>query len=71
MDGRQNVMPIIKLHKTNEDGEDAGIIFVNTDQIVAISTGRASTEVQMTDGHTRWVKEAPEELVAMGKASST
>jgi hypothetical protein len=26
------------LHKTNEAGEDAGVLFVNSDQIVAIAT---------------------------------
>ena len=49
-------MLIIKLHKSNEAGEETGILFVNTDQIVVITAGLSTTEVQMTDGHTRWVK---------------
>jgi len=61
-------MPKIKLHKSNEAGEETGILFVNTDQIVVITTGLSTTEVQMTDGHTRWVKETPEAVVALAKA---
>ena len=33
---------------------------VNTDQILAIIAGQNTTELQMTDGHTRWVKDTPE-----------
>ena len=65
---RKVAMPIIKLHKSNEAGEETGILFVNTDQIVVITTGLSTTEVQMTDGHTRWVKETPEAVVALAKA---
>jgi hypothetical protein len=36
-------MALIKLRKANEAGEDVGILIVNTDQIVAISVGQAST----------------------------
>ena len=48
-------MPLIKLHKANEAGEDAGVVLVNTDQIVVITTGKNATELQMADGRTRWV----------------
>jgi len=61
-------MALIKLHKTNEAGGDAGTVFVNTDQIVAIAPGQSATEVQMVDGRTRWVKETPEEVVSLVKA---
>lgn len=61
-------MTLIKLHKTNEAGEDAGTVFVNTEQIVAITAGQNTTEVQMADGRTRWVKETLDEVVALAKA---
>ena len=47
-------MALIKLRKANEAGEDVGVVFVNTDQIVAINAGQNATELQMTDGRTRW-----------------
>jgi hypothetical protein len=62
-------MAPIKLRKANETGEDVGVLFVNTDQVVAISAGQNATEVQMTDGRTRWVKETPEEVISLAKAS--
>jgi hypothetical protein len=62
-------MPIIKLHKSNEAGEETGILFVNTDQIVVITAGLCTTEVQMTDGRTRWVKETPEAVAALAKTA--
>ena len=62
-------MPIIKLHKSNEAGEETGILFVNTDQIVVITAGLSTTEVQMADGHTRWVKETPEAVAALAKTA--
>jgi len=61
-------MSLIKLRKTNETGEDVGVLIVNTDQIVAITVGRNSTEVQMADGRTRWVKDTPDEIVALARA---
>ena len=64
---RKVAMPIIKLHKSNEAGEETGILFVNTDQIVVITAGLSTTEVQMTDGHTRWVKETPESVAALAQ----
>jgi len=62
-------VPFIKLNKLNEAGEDAGTVFINTDQIVAVTTGQNTTEIQMTDGRPRWIKENPEQIVAMAKAS--
>ena len=62
-------MAPIKLRKANETGEDLGVLFINTDQIIAISAGQNATEVQMTDGRTRWVKETPEEVISLAKAS--
>ena len=62
-------MGLIKLHKANETGDEVGVVYVNTDQIVAISAGPSATELQMADGHTRWVKETPDEVVAPAKSS--
>jgi hypothetical protein len=64
-------MALIKLHKANETGEAVGILFVNIDQILAISVGEAATEIQMSDGRTRWVKESPDELADMAKKASS
>ena len=62
-------MPLIKFTKANEAGEVAGTLFVNTDHIVAVTSGQSTTELLMADGRTRWVKETPEEVVARIKAS--
>jgi hypothetical protein len=62
-------MALIKLRKVNEAGEDVGILIVNTDQIVALSAGQAATELQMSDGHPRWVKESPDEVAVLAKKS--
>ncbi len=63
-------MGLIKLHKANETGDEVGAVYVNTDQIVAISAGPSATELQMADGRTRWVKETPDQVVALAKASA-
>jgi hypothetical protein len=60
-------MALIKLRKANETGEEVGILIVNTDQIVAVSVGQAATELQTSDGHMRWVKETPDEVVSLAK----
>jgi hypothetical protein len=60
-------MPMIRLQMANEAGEGAGVLIVNADQIVAINAGEHATEVYMTDGRTRWVKETPEEVVSLAK----
>jgi uncharacterized protein YlzI (FlbEa/FlbD family) len=62
-------MALIKLRGANEAGEEAGVLFVNTDQIAAISAGPNATEVQMVDGRTRWVKDAPDAVVSLVKAA--
>jgi hypothetical protein len=62
-------MPLIKLHKKNEAGEDVGVLIVNTDQIVAITAGPNATELQMADGRSRWVRDTPDEVVSLAKAS--
>jgi hypothetical protein len=63
-------MALLKLRKANENGDEVGSVFINTDQIVAVSAGEKATEVQMADGRTRWVKETPEEVVSKTKATS-
>jgi len=62
-------MALIELRKTNEAGDDAGVLFVNTDHIVAIEASQRATEIQLADGHTRWVKDSPEEVVSLIKNS--
>lgn len=62
-------MALIKLRQANEAGEEVGTVYVNTDQIVAITTSQNTTELQMADGRTRWVKNTPDEVVATAKAS--
>jgi len=63
-------MALIKLRKANEAGDEVGVLYVNTDQILAISAGPSATELQMADGRTRWVKDTPDAVVAMAKTSS-
>jgi hypothetical protein len=58
-------MGLLKLRKANEAGEEVGTVIVNTDQIVAVVSGPKATELQMADGHTRWVKESPDEVVTL------
>jgi hypothetical protein len=60
-------MPFLKLRKANESGESAGTIFVNTDQVLTISTGPAVTELNMSDGKTKWVLDTPDEIANMIK----
>jgi hypothetical protein len=61
-------MALVKLSKTNEAGADAGILIINTDQIIAIAAGQNATELQTADGRTRWVRETPDEVAALAKA---
>jgi hypothetical protein len=67
-DNWKAAMALIKLRKANESGEEVGSVFVSTDQIVAIVASQNTTEVQMTDGRTRWVKETPDEVAALANA---
>jgi hypothetical protein len=61
-------MALIKLHKANDTGDDEGVVFINTDQIVSISAGQNVTEIHLVDGRTQWVKDTPEEVVALAKS---
>ncbi len=62
-------MPLIKLHKANQTGEDEGVVYVNTDQIVSIGAGQNVTEIHLVGGRSQWVKDTPEEVVALAKSS--
>ena len=60
-------MALIKLHKTNEAGDSAGVLFVNSDHIAAITSTPGSTELELVNGRTRWVKDSPEDIVSLIK----
>ena len=62
-------MALIKLRKTNEAGEDVGVLMINTDQIVAVTTSQNATELQMADGRSRWVRDTPDEIASLAKSS--
>lgn len=62
-------MALIKIRKANENGEEIGVSFINTDQIVEICAGQNTTEVQMVDGRTRWVKDTPDAVISLVKAA--
>lgn len=57
-------MPLIRLRKASEPGEETGVLFVNPDQILTVAAGQHATEIQLSDGRTRWVKETPDEVAA-------
>ena len=61
---------LTKLRKASDSGEEVGVLFVNADQIVAVSAGQNATEIAMADGHTRWVKDTPDEVAALTKPST-
>jgi hypothetical protein len=63
-------MPLIKLRKANEAGQEEGVLFINTDQIIAISAGQNATELQMADGRTRWIKDTPDEVATSAKTAT-
>jgi hypothetical protein len=58
-------MALIKLGKRNDAGEDVGPLLLNTDQIVAVLSGPRATEIQTADGHTHWVRETPDQVLAL------
>jgi hypothetical protein len=60
-------MALIKLRKANETGQEVGVVFVNTDQIITVGAGQNATVLEMVDGRTRWVKDTPEEVVSLAK----
>jgi hypothetical protein len=62
-------MPLIKLRKANQTGDEEGIVFVNTEQIVSVSAGQTVTEIRLVDGRIQWVKDTPEEVVALAKST--
>jgi hypothetical protein len=62
-------MALIKLRKANETGQEVGVVFVNTDQIITVGAGQNVTELVMVDGRTRWVKDTPEEVVSLAKVA--
>ena len=53
-------MAFIKLRMANNEGEEMGTVFVNTDQILTIWLDKTATEIQMSDGCARWVKNSPD-----------
>lgn len=61
-------MAFIKLGKRNDAGVDVGSFLLNTDQIVAVVSGPRATEIQTTDGHTHWVRETPDQVLALVNA---
>jgi hypothetical protein len=63
-------MAFIRLRKANDEGQEVGTIIVNTDQIVAITAGPNATELQMADGHSRWVKNSLDEIAAAAKTAT-
>ena len=62
-------MALIKLRKANEEGEDVGVLIINTDQIIAITAGQKATELAMADSRPRWIKETPDEVASLAKAA--
>ena len=40
---------------------------MNTDQILAITAGQNSIEIEMADGRAHWMRETPEQVVALAK----
>ncbi len=58
-------MAFIKLGKRNDAGEDVGPFLLNSDQIVAVVSGPRATEIQTSDGHTHWVRETVEQVLAL------
>jgi hypothetical protein len=58
-------MALLRLGKRTEAGQDVGTVFINTDHIVAVTTGPSATEVQTADTRTHWVRETPDQVAAM------
>jgi hypothetical protein len=61
-------MALIKLRMANESGEEVGELYLNTDQLVSVSKGQSTTEVQMANGHTFWVKDPIEQVAVLAKS---
>jgi hypothetical protein len=62
-------MRLVKLRKANQTGDEEGVDFLNTDQIVSVSAGQNVTEIRLVDGRIQWVKDTPEEVVALAKST--
>ena len=63
-------MALIKLRKANENGDEVGVVFANTDQIVSVNAGQYATEIHFADGRTQWVKNTADEVVALAKTAA-
>ena len=50
---------------TDYDCWRAGHDDVTVDQIVAVMSGPRATEIQTADGHTHWVRETPDQVLAL------
>jgi hypothetical protein len=59
--------PLIKLQKASQDGEEVGVAFTHTDQILSIRGEKNVTEIRFTDGHGQFAENIPEEVVALAK----
>jgi hypothetical protein len=59
-------MPIIALQRASQSGEPAGILFVNTDQIITIETDQKATLLTLGSGQ-RWVLDKPEDIASKVK----
>jgi len=62
-------MTLIKLRMANEKGDETGTVFINVDQIVSVSVIQGTTTIQTADGKPHWVKNTPDEVVALVKSS--
>jgi len=45
-----------------------GPFLLNTDQIVAVMSGPRATEIQTVDGQRHWVRETPDQVLALVNA---
>ena len=61
-------MALIKLRMANESREQVGELYLNTDQLVSISKGQSTTEIQAANGHTFWVKDSIEQVAGLAKS---
>jgi hypothetical protein len=43
-------MPLIKLRKANQAGQEVRVVFANTDQIVTVGVGQKVTELRWAMG---------------------
>ena len=62
-------MTLIKLRMANEKGDETGTVFINPDQIVSVAVFEGTTTIQTADGKPHWVKNTPDEVATLVKAS--